>query len=167
MFVLDPTTLVGFHTWLSLIAIVAGFPAAAALLKGHLSPRWNGIFLWTAIATSATGFLFPFSGVLPSHIVGAISLVLLAIAAIALYARGLQGGWRRTYAITAMLSFYLLIFVLIAQLFLKVPVLNAMAPTQAEPPFAITQALTLMVFLVLTVLAAKRSSGSSAPLRAV
>lgn len=167
MFVLDPTTLVGFHTWLSLIAIVAGFPAAAALLKGHLSPRWNGIFLWTAIATSATGFLFPFSGVLPSHIVGAISLVLLAVAAIALYARRLHGGWRRTYAITAMLSFYLLIFVLIAQLFLKVPALNAMAPTQAEPPFAIAQALTLMVFLVLTVLAAKRSSGSSAPLRAV
>ena len=167
MFVLDPTTLVGFHTWVSLIAIVAGFPAAAALLKGHLSPRWNGIFLWTAIATSATGFLFPFSGVLPSHIVGAISLMLLAVAAIALYARGLQGGWRRTYAITAMLSFYLLIFVLIAQLFLKVPVLNAMAPTQAEPPFAIAQALTLMVFLVLTVLAAKRFSGSAAPLRAV
>ena len=90
-----------------------------------------------------------------------------AVAAIALYARGLQGGWRRTYAITAMLSFYLLIFVLIAQLFLKVPALNAMAPTQAEPPFAIAQALTLMVFLVLTVLAAKRSSGSAAPLRAV
>ena len=163
MFVLDPTTLVGFHTWLSLIAIVAGFPAAAALLKGHLSPRWNGIFLWTAIATSVTGFFFPFSGILPSHVVGAISLVLLAIAAVALYVRQLQGGWRRTYAITAMLSFYLLIFVLIAQLFLKVPALHAMAPTQGEPPFAIAQALALIVFLILTLFAARRF-GAGVPL---
>lgn len=167
MFVLDPTTLVGFHTWLSLIAIVAGVPAATALLKGHLSPRWNGLFLWTAIATSVTGFFFPFSGILPSHVVGAISLVLLAIAAVALYVRQLQGGWRRTYAITAMLSFYLLIFVLIAQLFLKVPVLNAMAPTQAEPAFAIAQGIALAIFLALTVLAARRFAAGSAPLRAV
>lgn len=166
MFVLNPTTLVGFHTWLSLIAIVAGFPAAAALLKGHLSRRWNGIFLSTAIATSATGFAFPFSGVLPSHIVGAISLVLLAIAAVALYGRGLQGGWRRAYAITAMLSFYLLIFVLIAQLFLKVPVLNAMAPTQSEPPFAIAQGIVLAIFVALTVLAARRFTGGTPPFRA-
>ncbi|WP_332680608.1 hypothetical protein [Bosea sp. (in: a-proteobacteria)] len=165
MFVLDPTTLVGFHTWLSLIAIVAGFPMAAALLKGHLSRRWNGIFLSTAIATSATGFAFPFSGVLPSHIVGAISLVLLAIAAVALYARGLRGGWRRSYAITAMLSFYLLIFVLVAQLFLKLPALNAMAPTQSEPPFAIAQGVVLATFLALTVLAARRFNGGTPPLR--
>lgn len=167
MFALDPTTLVGFHTWLSLIAIVAGFPAAAALLKGQLSRSWNGIFLWTAIATSATGFLFPFSGVLPSHIVGAISLALLAAAAIALYVRGLEGAWRRTYAISAMLSFYLLILVLIAQLFLKVPALNAMAPTQAEPPFAIVQGIVLALFLALTVLVARRFRDDRPAARAV
>ncbi|CAN7487588.1 hypothetical protein [Bosea sp. LjRoot237] len=156
MFVLDPTTLVGFHTWLSIIAIVAGIPMTAALLKGHLSQRWNGIFLSTAIATSATGYAFPFSGVLPSHIVGAISLMLLVIAAVALYGKGLRGAWRRTYAITAVLSFYLLIFVLIAQLFLKVTVLHDMAPTQSEPPFAIVQGIVLAIFLALTVLAARR-----------
>jgi len=166
MSIFNPTTLVGFHTWLSLIAIVAGFPMTAALLKGHLSRGWNGIFLSTAIATSATGFVFPFSGVLPSHIVGAISLVLLAVAALALYARGLQGGWRRVYAITAMLSFYLLIFVLIAQLFLKVPALHAMAPTQGEPPFAIAQGIALAIFLALTVLAARRFASGTSPLRA-
>ena len=156
MFVLDPTTLVGFHTWLSLIAIVAGIPMTAALLKGHLGRRWNGIFLSTAFATSATGYAFPFSGVLPSHIVGAISLVLIVIAGLGLYVFGLRGAWRRTFAITAVLSFYLLIFVLVAQLFLKVTVLHNMAPTQSEPPFAVAQGIVLAIFLALTVLAARR-----------
>lgn len=163
MSVLDPTTLVGFHTWLSLIAIVAGVPMTAALLKGHLNQRWNGLFLSTAFATSATGYAFPFSGVLPSHIVGAISLALIAVAGLALYGFGLREAWRRIYAITAVLAFYLLVFVLIAQLFLKVPALHALAPTQSEPAFAIAQALALMVFLVLTVLAARRF-GAGVPL---
>ena len=95
MFVLDPTTLVGFHTWLSLIAIVAGFPMTAALLKGHLNPRWNGVFLSTAFAASATGYAFHFDRVLPSHIVGAVSLVLIALAGLALYAFALRHVWRR------------------------------------------------------------------------
>lgn len=155
----DPTTFVGFHTWLSLIAIVAGFPVAAGLLEGHLRSGWTGLFLATAFATSATGFGFPFTGVLPSHIVGAISLMLIAIAGYALYARRLEGGWRRAYAITAMLAFYLLVFVLVAQLFSKVPMLRALAPTQSEPPFAITEGIVLAVFAVLTWLAARRFAG--------
>ncbi|MEI5664336.1 hypothetical protein WBO78_05300 [Bosea sp. CCNWLW174] len=165
MFVLDPTTLVGFHTWLSLIAIVAGFPMTAALLKGHLSPRWNGIYLSTAFACSATGYAFPFDRVLPSHIVGAVSLVLIVLAGLALYAFALRDVWRRIYAITAVLSFYLLIFVLIAQLFLKVNVLHDMAPTQSEPPFAIAQVLALIVFLILTLLAARRFGAGVAAAR--
>ena len=156
MFVLDPTTLVGFHTWLSIIAILAGIPMTAALLKGHLSRHWNGVFLSTAFATSATGYAFPFSGVLPSHIVGAISLVLIVVAGLGLYVFGLRGAWRRVYAITAVLSFYLLVFVLVAQLFLKVTVLHDMAPTQSEPPFAVAQGIVLAIFLALTVLAARR-----------
>lgn len=152
----DPTTFVGFHTWLSLVAIVAGFPVAASLLKGHVRPGWTGVFLSTAFATSATGYGFPFNGVLPSHIVGAISLLLVGIAGYALYARRLDGVWRRTYAITVMLTFYLLLFVLVAQLFSKVPALRAMAPTQSEPPFAISEGLLFVVFVVLTWLAARR-----------
>ncbi|GAU80594.1 hypothetical protein [Bosea sp. BIWAKO-01] len=152
----DPTTFTGFHTWLSLIAIVAGFPVAAAMLKGHTRPRWTGIFLSTAFATSATGFGFPFNGILPSHIVGAISLVLVGLAGYALYARRLDGAWRRIYAVTAMLAFYLLIFVAVAQAFMKVPFLRAMAPTQSEPPFAIVEGLVLLIFVVLTYLAARR-----------
>jgi len=152
----DPTTFVGFHTWLSLIAIVAGLPVTVGLLHGHTRPGWTGIFLSTAFATSATGFGFPFNGVLPSHVVGAIHIVLVAIAAYALYGRRLEDGWRRIYAIMAVLSFYLLIFVLVAQLFSKVPALRALAPTQSEPPFGIAQGIVLVVFALLTWKAAAR-----------
>ena len=152
----NPLSFVGFHTWLSLIAIVAGFPVAAGLLRGHISPRWTGIFLSTAFATSATGFGFPFNGVLPSHIIGAVALVLVVVAGFALYARMMEGRWRGVYAVTAMLSFYLLLFVLVAQLFQKVPALHALAPTGSEPPFAIAEGLLLAAFLGLTWLAAKR-----------
>lgn len=152
----DPTTFVGFHSWLSLVAIVAGFPVAAGLMNGHVRPRWTGIFLSTAFATSATGFGFPFNGVLPSHIIGAIALVLVVVAGFALYARLLIGRWRGIYAITAMLSFYLLLFVLVAQSFQKVPALRALAPTGSEPPFAIAEGLLLVAFVGLTWLATRR-----------
>jgi hypothetical protein len=159
----DPTTLVGFHTWLSLIAIAAGVPVAAALLRGAVSPGWTALYLATAIATSATGFLFPFNGVLPSHVFGVISLLLLLPATYALYGRSLAGGWGRFYAIAAMLALYLLVFVAVVQAFLKVPSLNAMAPTQSEPPFAIAQGLLLLVFVALTWLAARAFGPSRLP----
>ena len=152
----DPTTFVGFHTWLSLIAIAAGFPVTAGLLHGHTRPGWTGVFLSTAFATTAAGFGIPYNGVLPSQIVGAFHIVLVAIAGYALYGRRLEGGWRRIYAIMAVLSFYLLIFVLVAQLFGKVPALHALAPTQSEPPFGIAQGLVLVVFALLTWKAAVR-----------
>lgn len=152
----NPLSFVGFHTWLSLIAILAGFPVAAGLLRGHVSPRWTGVFLSTAFATSATGFGFPFSGVLPSHIIGGVALVLVVAAGFALYGRMLIGPWRGIYAITAMLSFYLLLFVLMAQSFQKVPALRALAPTGSEPPFAIAEGLLLVAFIGLTWLAARR-----------
>lgn len=152
----DPTTFTGFHTWLSLIAIVAGVPVTIGLLQGHTRPRWTGIFLSTAFATSATGFGFPVSGVLPSHIVGAISLVLVALAAFALYGRLLQGAWRRLYAVSALLAFYLLMFVLVAQMFLKIPALHALAPTGSEPAFLVAQLAVLAAFVILIWQAARR-----------
>lgn len=158
----DPTTLVGFHTWLSLIAIAAGVPVASALLRGEVSGGWTALYLVTAIATSATGFLFPFSGVLPSHIFGVVSLLLLLPAAYALYGKSLAGGWRRFYAIATMLALYLLVFVAVVQVFMKVPSLNAIAPTQSEPPFAIAQGVVLVVFGALTWLCARRFAGGRA-----
>jgi hypothetical protein len=156
----DPTTLTGFHTWLSLIAILAGFFVVPALLRGHTRPGWTGTFLSTAFATSATGFAFPFTGILPSHIFGAVSLVLIGLAGYGLYARMLQGTWRRIYAICVVIAQYLLCFVAVVQAFLKVPALNALAPTQSEPPFAIAQGLLFVVFAALTILAARRFTRS-------
>jgi hypothetical protein len=152
----DPTTLTGFHTWLSLIAILAGFFVVPALLKGHTKPGWTGTFLSTAFATSATGFALPASGILPSHIFGVVSILLLVPAGYGLYARMLEGVWRRIYAICVVIAHYLLCFVGVFQAFLKVPALRAMAPTQSEPPFAIAQGLLLLIFAALTYLAARR-----------
>lgn len=152
----DPTTLTGFHTWLSLIAILAGFFVIPALLRGHTRPSWTGTFLSTAFATSATGFAFPFERVLPSHVFGVVSLVLIGLAGYGLYARMLEGAWRRVYAICVVIAHYLLCFVAVVQAFLKVPALNALAPTQAEPPFAVAQGVLFVVFAALTWLAARR-----------
>ena len=107
-------------------------------------------------ADSVTGFFFPFDHILPSHIVGIVSLVVLAIAILALYALRLAGAWRWIYVISAMIALYLNVFVGVVQAYEKVPTLKALAPTQSEPPFAITQLLVLMIFLFLTIIAAIR-----------
>jgi hypothetical protein len=145
------------HVLLSLLGIAAGF---VVLFFGFLTSRrlagWTVLFLATTVLTSATGFGLPADKLLPSHIVGIISLVVLAIALLALYQFRLAGGWRRVYVITAVLALYLNFFVLIAQSFAKIPALHAMAPTQAEPPFVIAQAAALVIFLILGTLAVKQ-----------
>ncbi|MEP9353056.1 hypothetical protein ABLE93_05585 [Xanthobacter sp. KR7-65] len=144
----DPTTLVGFHTWLSLIAIVLGIPVTLALMRGGMAgPALTGAFLGLAFLTSATGYLFPFNGLKPSHVVGGIAIAVLAVAAYALYGAARAGVWRGIYAGTAVASLYLLVFVAVAQAFAKVPALAAAAPTQSEPPFAIAQAIVLALFV--------------------
>lgn len=149
----DPTTLTGFHTWLSLIAIVAGLFVIMGFLKGTACPKGMGLFLLTAVATSATGFLFPFTGLKPSHVVGVLALVILAMVLYALYVGELSGRWHAVYLVGAVASLYLLVFVGVAQAFAKVPALHGLAPTQSEPPFAIAQLVVLVAFLLLGYLA--------------
>lgn len=144
------------HVLISIIGIAAGYGALAGLLSGQVLPRWTAIFLVTTVLTSATGFFFPFRGFTPAYPVGAISLVVLGLAIYALYARGLAGGWRKVYVISALVALYLNSFVLVAQFFQKIPALKALAPTQAEPPFAICQGALLIVFIWLGVVAAKK-----------
>jgi len=108
------------HVSISLIGIVAGLIAVANWLKSDLARVATAVFLGTTILTSATGFFFPFTKLLPSHIVGIISLALLAVATFALYGRNLSGFWRPVYAVTALLALYLNVFVLIIQSFLKI-----------------------------------------------
>jgi len=148
------TLLTFVHVLLSLIGIGSGFVVLFGLLASRRLNGWTALFLVTTVLTSVTGFLFPFHRFLPSHGVGVISLIVLAVAIFARYTRQLAGAWRRSYVICAMTALYLNVFVLAVQLFEKVPALKAMAPTQSEPPFKIAQLALLALFIVLTVLSA-------------
>ncbi|HEX3122632.1 MAG TPA: hypothetical protein VHQ21_04965 [Rhodanobacteraceae bacterium] len=144
------------HVLLSLIGIFSGLVVVYGFLKGRLLGGWNGVFLVTTIATSATGFLFHSAQFGPPHFVGIISLVLLGFSVAALYAFNLAGPWRWIYTATATLALYLNVFVGVVQAFQKVSFLQPLAPTQSEPPFAIAQGIVLVIFLALAVLASKR-----------
>jgi hypothetical protein len=144
---MSTATFTAFHVVLSLIGIVAGLLALYGLIQGKLWAGWTHLFLLITVLTSLTGYLFPVQHLMPSHIVGAISLVVLAIAMIGLYSQGLVGSWRRTYVICAVTALYLNCFVLVVQAFEKVPALHALAPKGNEPPFAIVQLLVLAAFI--------------------
>ena len=113
-------------------------------------------FLATTVLTSLTGFLFPFKHLLPSHVVGVISLVALAVAVYARYALHLVRSWRSIYVVSAVLALYLNVFVLVVQIFLKVPAAHALAPTEKEPPFLVVQLIVMALFIVLGIFAVKK-----------
>lgn len=144
------------HVLISLIGIAAGLIVLYGLLTGRRLDGWTGLFLVTTVATSATGFLFPFDHLLPSHKVGIISLGVLAVAILARYGLHLAGAWRRIYVVCAAAALYLNVFVAVVQAFLKVAALKALAPTGKEPPFLVAQLVVLGIFVVLTILAVKR-----------
>src|ERR1700677_2800901 len=108
------------HVIFSLVGIGSGLVVLFGLLRGKRLAGWTGLFLATTVATSITGFGFPVEHFLPSHGVGIISLVALAIAIVALYGKHLSGGWRRTYAITSVIALYLNCFVAVVQSFEKI-----------------------------------------------
>ena len=146
------------HVIISLIGVVSGFVVLFGLFGSNRMAGMTALFLLTTILTNATGFLFPFEKLLPSHIVGILSPVLLAIACIALYAMKLSGAWRWVYVVTAMVSLYLNVFVLVIQSFLKIGPLHALAPSvpPSEPPFAIVQGVVLVFFVVVIIGAVRR-----------
>ncbi len=144
------------HVLLSLAGIGTGFIVVYGLLTGKRLDGWTVIFLATTVLTSLTGFLFPVDHILPSHIVGIISLVVLAIAIVARYALHLANAGRWIYVVCAMLALYLNSFVAVVQSFLKVPALRALAPTQKEPPFLVAQLAVMAIFIVLGILSVKR-----------
>ncbi len=150
------TTFTFIHVLISLIGIVSGFVMLRGLLTSHRMDGWTLLFLVTTVATSATGFGFPFNGFTPAIGVGILSLVILAITIAARYGFHLAGGWRRVYVIGAVASLYFNTFVLVVQLFQKVPALHALAPKGSEPPFAIAQGVVLLFFIVTGTLSVKR-----------
>lgn len=132
-----------FHVLLSLIGIASGFVVVYGFLTSNRLDGWTTTFLWTTVATSVTGFFFPFHKITPGIILGILSLIVLALAIRA------RNRWRRTYVISAVIALYFNVFVLVVQLFEKVPALTALAPTQSEPPFQIAQGVVLLLFIVL------------------
>lgn len=153
---LDLATFTAIHTIISIVAILTGIPAVLALLGRQVAAIWTSSFLVTAALTSATGFGFPFTGVLPSHVVGAVALVVLAVAIFARVGAHFAGAWRWIYAAGLVASLYFLIFVAIAQAFGKIPALKAAAPTLSEPPFAIAQGVALILFIGLGIAACRK-----------
>ena len=135
------------HVVLSLVGIVAGLIVVFGMFASKKLEGWTALFLATTVLTSMTGFFFPFDHILPSHIVGIISLVVLAIAILALYALRLAGAWRWIYVVSAVMALYLNVFVGVVQAFQKLPLLASLAPTQSEPPFVIAQSVVLVIFI--------------------
>jgi hypothetical protein len=147
-------TLTLVHVLISLSGITSGLVVMYGFLTNKRFDRWTAIFLTTTALTSLTGFLFPFMGMTPAIKLGIISLLVLAIAIVTRYP--LHLAWRKTYVITACAALYFNVFVLVVQSFEKIPALNAIAPTQKEPSFAIAQMVVLVLFIVLTTLATKK-----------
>jgi hypothetical protein len=143
------------HVLISLVGIASGL-VVVFMLTGKRLDAWTALFLATTVATSVTGFAFPFDHLLPSHKVGIISLAVLAVAILARYAFHLSGAWRRIYVITAIAALYFNVFVGVVQSFLKVPALHSLAPKQTEPPFLVTQLVVLALFIVIGIMAVKR-----------
>jgi hypothetical protein len=144
------------HVAISLAAIASGFIVLFGLLADRRLELWIALFLATTVATSVTGFVFPYHGFTPGIGIGILSILVLAVSIYAYYARHLAGAWRRVYVITAVIALYFNFFVLIVQSFQKVPALKALAPTQTELPFALANIVALVAFIVLGTLAVKR-----------
>ena len=159
--ILGMSLVVFVHVIISLIGIAAGFVVMFGMLGSNRMPGWTAIFLLLTILTSATGFLIPpllFEKLLPSHMIGVLSLILLAVACFALYGQKLSGSWRWIYVLTALLAQYFNVFVLVIQSFLKVGPLHALAPSvpPSEPPFAIVQGIVLVFFIIVIIGAIRR-----------
>jgi hypothetical protein len=144
--ILDITTLTLVHTVISIVAIAAGLVVVGGLIAGVRIDGWTGIFLVTTALTSITGFFFPFGRLIASHYIGIISLVILPVVLAARYWKHLRGAWRGAYVVGTALILYLNFFVLIVQLFRRIPALIVAAPKQTEPPFVLTQLLVLGLF---------------------
>jgi hypothetical protein len=147
--IIDLLTFSLIHVVLSLVGIIAGLVVVGGLMAGVRFDGWTGVYFVTTVLTNVTGFGFPFATLLPSHIVGGISLLVLVVAIAALYWKHLTGAWRGVFVVSTVLALYLNVFVLVAQLFQKVPALIAVAPTQKAPAFVVTHLIVLALFVVL------------------
>jgi hypothetical protein len=155
------------HTVISLVAIITGLVVVGGLLAGKRLDGWTGLFLGTTALTNITGFFFPFTTLLASHWVGIVSLVLLPVVLVARYWKQLAGAWRPVYVVGSVVLLYLNVFVLLVQMFRRIPALLVSAPTQQEPSFLITQLGVLAMFVWLGRAAVKGFPTTAASLSGV
>jgi hypothetical protein len=155
------TALTFVHVVISLAGIATGFVVICGFLAAKRLDGWTALFLATTVLTSVTGFLFPIHEFTPGIAIGILSLLALAVAIVARYHRQMAGMWRIVYVISAVISLYFNVFVLFVQLFLKVPALTALAPTQSEPPFLVAQTVLLASFVVVGIASVVRFRGES------
>ena len=148
------------HVFISLIGIVTGIAALWEMIVSRRVAFWNTVFLAATIATSITGFLFHSQTFGPPHMIGVISLIILAVAIFALKGRNLEGVWRSVYAVSATIALYLNAFIGVVQAFQKLSVLEELAPTQSEPPFIVAQTILLIICASVGFLAFRRFSRS-------
>ena len=154
--IFDLSTYTVLHVIISLIGIVSGLVVLKGMLASQRLEGWTAVFLATTALTSLTGFGFPFDHVLPSHVVGILTLAALLVAILAYYLFRLAGAWRWLYVVSAIVALWFNVFVLVAQAFNKIAALNALAPMQSEPPFLIAQTVVLVVFIVLAIVAVRK-----------
>jgi len=160
---LSTASFTALHVAISLVGIVAGFVVVALMILGRMARAVTALFLAASILTDVTGYFFHSKAVGPPHVVGAISLVVLGIALFALYGRKLAGAWRGTWVVCAVIGLYLNVFVAVVQAFQKLPPLRDLAPNGTEPPFAVAQGLTLVLFVALGITAFRRFKPAVAP----
>jgi hypothetical protein len=153
---MSTATFTAVHVVISLVGMASGGLVLLGMLRSQSHPGWTAFFLTTTVLTSVTGFFFPSPHLLPSHMVGVVSLVVLTVAILALYVYQCAGAWRWLYVISAGIALYLNVFVGVVQAFRKLPWLQSLAPTQSEWPFLITQCLVLALFVALMMIAAVR-----------
>lgn len=154
--ILGMTPFTFVHVLLSLVGIVTGFVVLYGFVAGWRKEGWTEVFLLSTLATSVTGFLFPFHGFTPAIGVGLVSVAILAVALAALYVYRLAGRWRGAFALASVAALYLNVFVLVVQAFQKLPALHALAPTGSEPPFAVVQGIVLVFFVTAGFLSVRR-----------
>jgi hypothetical protein len=153
---LSTPTFTFVHVIISLIGILSGFVVLAGMVGSKKLDGWTALFLATTVLTSVTGFFFPFTSFGAPHVLGILSLIVLAGAIVALYVFHLAGTWRWIYVVCAAVALYFNVFVGVVQAFQKLSLLQPLAPTQSEPPFLIAQLAVMAGFFVIGFLAVRK-----------
>ena len=156
IFGIPTATFILIHVIISLIGIATGFVVLCGLLTNRLFAGWTALFLVFNVLTDLTGYPIPPFGFDPPRAVGTLSLVLLVVAIAALYVFHARHAWRWIFVGSAMAALYLNVFVAVIQSFQKISFLNALAPTQSEPPFVVAQVVVLPIIVGLAIAAVRR-----------